>query len=62
MKDGEYQMHSPILMINDVELARMILVKDFDNFINWHTPSFREAFNTGTETDKIFGYWRRLKK
>ena len=52
---GSYQLHNPILMINDVDLVRHIFVKDFEYFVDRNGPVLRNAFHTGTETDKIWG-------
>ena len=51
---GIYFLKSPILVVNDVELAKQILVKDFDNFINRRGGGFTSILNTGQRVDTIW--------
>ena len=42
------------MIIKDVDLARQILVKDFDHFIDRFDSTFERIFKSGTLTDKIW--------
>ena len=42
------------MIIKDVDLARQILVKDFDHFIDRFDSTFEKIFKSGTLTDKIW--------
>ena len=42
------------MIIKDVDLARQILVKDFDHFIDRFDSTFEKIFKSGTLTDRIW--------
>ena len=53
---GFYFMHSPMLIVTDVDMVRNITVKDFDSFVNRGSSGVMKIFKSGTRTDMI---WRQ---
>ncbi len=54
---GMFFFRSPILVVQDPDLLRSIMVKDFDSFVDRNPVNVMSAFKkTGTRSDKI---WRR---
>ena len=51
---GVYFFGSPILVVKDAELAKQILVKDFDSFVDRNGEYMAKMFNTGLRVDKLF--------
>ena len=51
---GVYFMRMKFLVINDLDLMKQIMVKDFDHFVDRVEPSLVEGTNTGSRADRIF--------
>jgi hypothetical protein len=46
-------MGKPVLGINNLDLVRNVLVKDFDNFTDRNSALAQEAFTSGGDLDKV---------
>ena len=51
---GGYFMRNPILFVNDADIVRQILVKDFDHFVNRSSSNIKDLFDTGHKSDEIW--------
>ena len=52
---GGYFLHAPVFMIKDPDLVRLILIKDFDHFVDRNSSSLAKLFKNGMKTDEIWG-------
>ena len=50
---GWFILGKPVLGINNLELIKNILVKDFNNFVDRTPAIFQEAFKSGGDLDKV---------
>jgi cytochrome P450 len=50
---GMYFVNFPMLLVQDVELVRQILVKDFDSFVDRNSPDFWRMFGGGDDNSKL---------
>jgi len=50
---GYFLMGKPVLGINDLELVKNVLVKDFNNFVDRNAAVLDEALKSGGELDKV---------
>ena len=46
-------MGKPVLGINNLDLVKNILVKDFNNFVDRNSVVVQEAFKSGGDLDKV---------
>ena len=51
---GLYLLGKPVLSINDVELVRHVMVKDFNHFVDRNDSNLAKVFDGG-DSDK---YWK----
>ena len=50
---GWFLMGKPVLGINNLDLVKNILVKDFNNFVDRNSVVVQEAFKSGGDLDKV---------
>ena len=51
---GAYFMQNPVLLINDTDLAKTIMIKDFEYFVDRNSSMMLKMFQSGTRTDEIW--------
>lgn len=51
---GLYMLGKPMLVVNDLNLARLILVKDFDHFVDRNDKNMERMFGAGGDMDQLW--------